>query len=139
MIPPSVHDNNVYAYSVLCEERRIVLHTESYPYGNPRQHTDVHFTGVLAHYFADELQGNILSDVTEVDPEWVTAEWAGVFAERKNYGWPDGIEYREPDELPALLRQRNFRAYRVSSSYGLQGWVLAEAVEFRPRPDRHST
>ena len=29
MIPPSVHDNNVYAYSVLAESEQIILYTES--------------------------------------------------------------------------------------------------------------
>ena len=56
----------------------------------------------------------------------MTSEWAALFAARKNYGWPEGIAYQRPDELPALLRQRNLKAYHIHSSYRLEGWVLAE-------------
>lgn len=81
----SVHDNNVYAYAVLCEHRRIVLHTE-YRHGDPEEYTDVVFDGVVAHHFEDVLDGNILFDVGEVDPERIVTEWADLFASRKPTG-----------------------------------------------------
>jgi hypothetical protein len=61
----SVHDNNVYAFAVLCEQRRIVLHTE-YRDGGAEEYTDVVFDGVVAHHFEDVLEGNILFGVEEV-------------------------------------------------------------------------
>lgn len=42
MTGPSIHDNNVYAYAVLCDERQIVLHTE-FKEVAPAEHTDVIF------------------------------------------------------------------------------------------------
>ena len=134
----SVHDNNVYAYGVDCAGRRIVLHTEYREAGEP-EFTDVVFTGVLAHHFEDVMRGNILFDVNEIDVADVVARWAAVFSARKHYGWPEAIEYSEPQELPELLRQRNLKAYEIHSSYGLGGWVLAEAVEFRERSAPCST
>jgi hypothetical protein len=132
----SVHDNNVYAYGVDCTNRRVVLHTE-YLEAGANEFTDVVFTGVLAHHFEDVMRGNILFDINEVDVDWVTTEWATLFAARKNQGWPEGVEYHRANELPIVLRQRNLKAYRIQSSYGLDGWVLAEVVEFRERTTRY--
>jgi hypothetical protein len=134
----SVHDNNVYAYLVDCAGRRIVMHTEYRGTGEP-EFTDVVFSGVLAHHFADVMRGNILFDIEEIDVDRVVAEWASVFSARKKFGWPEGLVYSRPEELPALLRERNVNAYQIRSSYGLDCWVLAEAVGFRGRSARFST
>jgi hypothetical protein len=134
----SVHDNNVYAYLVDCAGRRIVMHTEYRGTGEP-EFTDVVFTGVLAHHFTDVMRGNILFDITEIDIDRVVADWASIFSARKQFGWPEGIVYSRPEELPALLRQSSVNAYWIHSSYGIDGWVLAEEVEFRERSDRFST
>jgi hypothetical protein len=80
----SIHDNLIYAYSVLCSRRRIVLHTEFRQGGGASgpaaEHTDVVFDGVLAHHFE--------------------------------------------------------KAFEISSSYGLSGWVLAETMTLRERSGR---
>ena len=130
----SVHDNNVYAYAVLCERRRIVLHTE-YRDGSVEEYTDVVFTGVVAHHFERVLEGNILFDIEEVDPEYVVTEWAELFARQKNYGWPR-IEYAEPQDLVAALRQDGVMGYEIGSSYGLCGWVLATKLDVVRRAAR---
>src|SRR4051794_10088518 len=119
----SVHDNNVYAYAALCEQRRIVLHTE-YRDGDAGEYTDVVFGGVVAHHFEDVPAGNIRVDVEEVDREQIVRGWADLFARRKNYGWPK-VRYADPQTLVAALRRDGVRGYEIGSSYGRSGWVLA--------------
>lgn len=127
----SIHDNIIYAYSVLCEQRRLVLHTE-YRSESVKEYTDVVFKGVVAHYFETVVQRNILFDVSEVSPEKIVREWADLFARQKAYRWPE-IEYSDPQQLIAILRSRSIKAFEVGSSYGLSGWVLASSAELVPR------
>lgn len=130
----SIHDNNIYAYSVHCEQQRIVLHTE-YRDGGAEEYTDVIFSGVLAHNLECVLPGNILFGIELVDPERIVLQWAELFARLKNYGWP-AIEYGEPKELVSLLKQRGIKGYEIGSSFGLSGWVLASDMELIERAAR---
>lgn len=128
----SVHDSTVYAYSVLCEQRRIILHTE-YRHGEAEEYTDVIFLGVVAHHFESVLAGNILFGIEQVEVDRIVQEWAGLFAAEKNYGWPDLIRYADPAELISVLRQRRILGWEVSSSLGLSGWVMAEKMDIASR------
>lgn len=130
----SVHDNNVYAYVVQCERRRIVLHTE-YRDGGAEEYTDVAFSGVVAHHFETVLSGNILFDITEVEPGQIVRGWAELFARQKNYGWP-AIKYDDPQALTSALVGMGVRGYEIGSSYGLTGWVLAAEMVVSPRAGR---
>jgi hypothetical protein len=129
MMNPSVHDNNIYAYSVLAESKEIILHTE-YKETSPVEFTDVLFSGVVAHHFECSLQGNILFDIDEVDLRAVLEEYAPLMQRLKNYGWPI-VEYTDSQDLERILRERGTHAYLLSSSYGLSGFVFASNVECR--------
>jgi hypothetical protein len=131
----SVHDNNVYAYSVLCERRQIVLYTE-YRDGGAEEYTDVLFSGVVAHHFEDVMSGNILFGIEEVDVAQLVSEWSDLFGRRKNYGWPDVIEYKDADDLISILRQRGIKGFDIGSSFGLGGWVLATKLDVSKRAEK---
>ena len=128
----SVHDNNIYAYAVLCERRRLILYTQ-FMDGAKQEYTDVIFDGVVAHHFQDVPAGNILFQVEEVDVEDIVRGWSDLFADRKNYGWPNDIDYDGTEQLLTTLRQRGARGFEISSSYGLHGWVLARSKVLRVR------
>ena len=131
----SVHDNFVYAYSVDCEGRRLTLHT-AYRDREPHEFTDVVFRDVVAHHLERVLPGNILFDVEEADVAAVVRDNEHMLAESWRYGWPP-VEYRgDPGELVKALKASSVRAYTVSSSYGLSGWVLAGACERVTRGQR---
>jgi hypothetical protein len=124
----SVHDNSVYAYFIDCENRRITLHSR-FTDANPHEFTDIVFTNVLVHRFEHVLEGNILFDVEEVDAPGLVDDEAEIFRESWRYGWPP-VDYRgNLSLLKNELERRSMRAYRVSSSYGLSGWILAEQCE----------
>jgi hypothetical protein len=131
----SIHDNCVYAYAVLSDQRRIVLHTE-YPHAPAPEYTDVIFCGVVANHFEDVLASNILFGVDEVDLQRIVHGSADLFRQHKNYGWPDLIDYRDSDDLIAILKGRRVKAYEISSSLGLNGWVLAGSIEITQRTSK---
>ena len=130
---PLIRTNNIYAYSVLCEQRGIVVHTESDSL--PKAYTDLRFTGVLAHHFANVLAGNVLVGIEEVDPQSIVQQWAEVFAAGKPHAWPP-VEYGHPDELVSILRDRGIKGFRLDAFYGLGGWVLAESMALGVRAAR---
>jgi hypothetical protein len=128
----SVHDNSVYACVLDCENRRITVHT-AFRDREPHEFTDIVFHGVCAHYFEHMLPGNILFDVSEIEIDELVSENAALLAASWRYAWPP-IEYRgDLDVLSAALKNTSLRAYSMSSSYGLSGWVLAMECERRPR------
>ena len=131
----SVHDNNIYAYSVLAENRQIILHTE-FNEKSPAEYTDVLFSGVVAHHFECSLQGNIVFDIDEVDVKAVLEEYAPLFQRLKNYGWPIFEPARFFKTLSGILRERGTHAYMVNSSLGLSGFVFASSVEYRQRESK---
>src|SRR3954467_3700113 len=124
---PSIHDNFVYAYTVDCEGRRLVLHT-AYRDREPQEFTDVVFRDVVAHRFEHVLPGNILFDVEEADVAAVVRENAGLLTDSWRHGWPP-VEYR--GDLAALveaLRGASVRADTIGSAYGPSGWGIARAL-----------
>jgi hypothetical protein len=122
----SVHDNSVYAYTVFCEERRIVLHTH-FRDGGANELTDVVFEGVEAHFFRSGHDSNILFDIVQVEPEKIVREYGEVFVAGKNYGWPR-IEYKDDADLVAILNRRGVKGFEIYASFGLEGWVLASQM-----------
>src|SRR6266487_3004350 len=120
----SIHDNNIYAYTVACEQKRIVLHTEGYLEGDVREFTDVVFNGVIAHQFENQLPGNILFGIEEGDIAEIIRAKADLFEQGRRYGWPE-INAQTNDELARVLVESGIKTYEISSSYGLSGWVAA--------------
>jgi hypothetical protein len=130
----SIHDNVVYAYTVDCEGRRLVLHT-AFRDGEPIEYTDVVFRDVLAHHFEHVLAGNILFGIEESEIAMLVQENKDLFANSWRYGWPP-VEYNgDLNGLVDALRTVSTRAFTIESSYGLSGWVLASGYERVSRTD----
>lgn len=125
---PSIHDNIVYAYSVDCEGRRLVLHT-AFRDREPHEFTDVVFREVVAHHFAHVLPGNILFDVEESDVAALVQENEQLLADSWRYAWPPVEYHGDLTALVEALRAASVRAYSIGSSYGLSGWILAGSCE----------
>jgi hypothetical protein len=124
----SVHDNFIYGYRVDCEGRRLILNTV-FRDREPIEYTDVIFHEVLAHHFEHVLQSNILFDVEEIDVANFVQENAELFARSWQHGWPP-LEYSgDLVQLINSIRAASVRAFAVSSSYGLAGWVLARTSQ----------
>jgi hypothetical protein len=126
----SVHDNLILSYTVECEQRRITLHTAFFD-NEPNEYTDVTFSGVVAYHFEGDTFGTILFDISEVPPLTVYEDYEEVFVRRRNYGWPV-LQYGAKEELLDKFNPEGIKAYRISSSYGMDGFVLAREIRIYP-------
>ena len=128
----SVHDNRLLGYEVGHAAREIRLRTE-YPHSDPPERTDMVFAGVAAYGFRHDALalGTIIFSVEEVDPVSITRECAAEFAKGLPYGWP-GDWARSTETAAAFFESEGIRGYEISSSLGLNGWVLATSVRYEP-------
>jgi hypothetical protein len=122
----SVHDNDVYGYSVSLPNKSVVLHTQ-FDHGGPLEYTDVVFSGVALHQF-ESAGGNqwILSDIVDAHPMPFYERHAAAIL-----GFDVGLTFRYDNvgEFMAGLLQRNLSCFEVQSSIGLRGFVIAERCD----------
>jgi len=124
MKPKSIHDNRIVRYEVDAEKRRIVLHTVFE--GEPREYTIVVFEGVMAYHFEGDNFGNILFDVVETDVQGILAANRDLFEDGQRFAWP-GPWNVSAEAASQHLKSQAAKAWEISSSYGLSGWVIGEA------------
>lgn len=125
----SVHDNMLNAYSVNGVEKRIVLHT-FFDQASPVEYTDVVFEGVLDHYFRDTVLPSIIFDVKHADAAHVLKRDFGLILEgHRRGGWPSFFASTIP-EMVDRISAAGCSIYSIESSYGLDGWVVAQSMQF---------
>ena len=126
----SIHDNFVLSYTVDCREKQITLRT-AYLDGETDEYTEIVFSGVAAYHFERDNFSTILFDIEEASPEQVYADYRNLFERNKNYGWPE-IRYDTEAELLAALKSKGVKGFLISSSYGMDGFVLAQEMRLLP-------
>ncbi len=122
-----VHDNTCFGYRFSGEESRLILETE-FPDGTPRggQQTDIIFDGVWCHHIESIQDGNIIFDIEETDLKQMRNDFSELFKRLENYGWPP--EEKKDEPIEELIRRKNLKVFRIGSSYGMIGFVVAESV-----------
>jgi hypothetical protein len=125
----SIHDNYVVSYSVLCDQRRLVLCTEII-LGACVERTDMLFYGVEAYSLEKDNFGTILFSIDEVEIEKLIADEQEKFIKGKEYHWP-GQWNSSLEESKQYLKSRNCRAWTIRSSYGMTGFVIAQGIDYR--------
>ncbi|WP_327195502.1 hypothetical protein [Paenibacillus alvei] len=123
-----VHDNEIISYEVNLKKNRIVLYTE-YENSNIIENTKIYFYDVLAHFFETQLPGSIIFDIDNYDIHHFIEDNKEILEEQKNYGWP--MDYSTINELEEKLMREQYEYFAISSSYGLNGWVLAKKYEIK--------
>ena len=126
-----VHDSLLTAYSVDSEARELVLRCEPH-HGSARTPFQVVFTGVEAHHFPAPQLPAILDEIGEVPmAAFLESQWGTIAAGFRTCGWPGpwGVSVQE---AAAHASSHGLRAFDVSSSYGLSGWVLAKSAVMVP-------
>ena len=122
----SIHDNEVMAYEVDLKKNQIILHTQ-YKDGGLIKNTDIFFYDVLVHSFQNELGGSILFDIEKYDIDIFLKRNMDLLKKKKNYCWP--MSYDTEEELVERLTAGQYCYYVISSSYGLNGWILAKRYD----------
>ena len=126
----SVHDNQLFAYSVDGVSKRIVLHT-SYHEQSPVEYTDIVFDGVLDHMFRDVLLPSIIFDVERADTAYVLNQYLDMLAEgHRRGGWPSFYD-PEVANMARKVSSEGCHLFTVTSSYGIDGWVVARSMRLK--------
>jgi hypothetical protein len=123
----SVHDNFIVSYQVFCEGRQIRMVTE-YRDREPFARTLVIFTGVEAYDFYRDSVSNIIFDIREVSVENILDENLESFREASRFGWPTFWK-NSLEEVQKYLEEEGTRGFKLSSSYGMTGWVIAREMK----------
>jgi len=128
----SIHDNRLVRYTVDRAGRSIVFETE-FPHSSPPELTRVEFNGVSAYHFEnDTLElGTILFSIDEITADDFIAENSAVLLDGRPYGWP-GVWNTSDAAVKLHLESSGLRAFGISSSLGLTGWVLASSFSISP-------
>jgi hypothetical protein len=134
---PSIHDSLLYAYEVDGDSRTIVLHTRPHQ-GGGTEFIDVTFRGVLGYDFDGDCLGNIVFGIREAPASEMIGDGVAWRERNRQYGWPEGWNSRKegPDEFIARC---NCRVYELSSSYGMDGFVIAESMELTVCTSAHAS
>ena len=109
------------------------MHTRYEDDGEPFETTDVIFEGVLAYHFVNDNFHTILFDIDETRVGHLVSEWKGLFDHGCKYGWPDP-SFKSVEAAVSRFESNGAKAYHVSSSCGLYGWVIAESCRFETPP-----
>jgi hypothetical protein len=74
--------------------------------------------------------------IDEVDSDTILVENSELFEKSWRYAWPNQDYKGDLDRLRKWLQEHSIKAFKVASSYGLSGWVLAGNYELlaRDRP-----
>jgi hypothetical protein len=125
----------VFAYEVDGERRRIVLRTR-FEAEKSVERTDIIFENVVAYHFENDNFGNILFAVEELSIPELVASNRHLFEEGSQYAWP-GPWNNSPEESIRYMQSAGGKAFEISSSYGLGGWVVAASCRLQ-QVDTHA-
>ena len=126
----SIHDNLVLSYTIDCEKESITFHTVFYRDNEPHEYTDMIFLRVAGYHFEGDNFRTILFNIYPSSPEEVYTSYHELFERRKNYAWP--FSYNTKEELIEKLDKKGVKGFLISSSYGMEGFVLAEEMQITP-------
>ena len=117
------------AYEVDGERRRIVLHPR-FEAAESVERTDIIFENVVAYHFENDNLGTILFSVGELSIPELVASNRHLFEEGSAYAWP-GPWNNSLEESVRHMQSAGSKAFEISSSYGLCGWVVAASCRLQ--------
>jgi hypothetical protein len=131
----SIHDNNVYAIDIRCEDKEIILRTEFLEKDLP-EYTDVIFKNAIAHHFEHIWQGNILLDIEELDPQDFYSDYELELKNARKYGLPISVE--TADAFKVDVEEGGLKIYGIDPSYGFSGWVICSDIEYLDKEKKNT-
>jgi hypothetical protein len=126
----SWHDYHLIGYSVDGLHSSVTFNV-LWPYDNDIdvKSANIIFTGVEAYLLKHDLGGNILYAVEEWPLKDFLITSKSFFDKEKKWGWPlfwkGSIE-----ETLKYLNENQLKCFEISTSYGLQGWIVCVSVDF---------
>ncbi len=130
MIAISIHDNHLLSYTVDSEKHEIVLRTVSREH-EPPEYANILFSGVIAYDFKFDSFGTILFEVSESSPADIFRKNQSLFKEGKLRSWPIFLRYDSDADFEKYLLDNHIKGFFLSSSCGMEGWIMANSVGVR--------
>ena len=120
----NLHDNRVLRYCADFEAHTLYMDTRT----EAGETVSVRFTGLLAHWFENVIQDNILFGMDEIAVDGFFEQYKNLLDRTLPYGFPACCRV---EELRERMVRENIRAFVIDSSLGLCGFVLAQEVELQ--------
>ena len=117
-----LHDNRVLRYCADFEAHTLHIDT----WNEAGKKVAVCFTGLLAHWFENVVQDNILFGVDEISVDAFFELYKDLLGGTISYGFPACCSIAE---LRKRMDREHIRVFVIDSSLGLYGFVLAQEVE----------
>jgi hypothetical protein len=133
----SLHDNIVTGYTISCDRREVVIHTV-FRDRLPNEKINVVFRGVEAYHLVGDNMQSILFDVAECPTDGILREFSSEFESGIHYAWP-GPWNESPESCRKHFEDLNCKTWRISSSYGMGGFVIAMNVELKQDGGQQNT
>ena len=118
----NLHDNRVLRYCTDFEAHTLHMDTRT----EAGENVSVHFTGLLAHWFENVIQDNILFGMYEITADVFFKQYKEMLDRTVSYGFPACCSV---EELRERMDREHIRIFVIASSLGLCGFVLAQEVE----------
>lgn len=125
---PSIHDSLLHAYEVDGDRNRIVLHTRPHS-GGGIGYIDVIFTGVEAYHFEGDCLSNIVFTIDEVSASSDVGKHNEFEERHRQCGWPRGWDINA-ETFDEFIAKHQCRIFQLSTSCGMNGFVVARAIEY---------
>ena len=122
----NLHDNRVLRYCADFEAHTLHMDTQT----EAGEKVSVHFTGLLAHWFENVIQDNILFGMDEITVDDFFEQYKDLLGGTISYGFPACCSIKE---LRKRIEQEYIRVVVIDSSLGLCGFILAQEVELQCR------
>lgn len=116
-----MHDKIIYSYNVDFHKKNISINV--YTKADKRIET-ITFLEVLTHSFDCILDYNIILEIQEMNIMNFFEENKEKIDNNKDFCWP--VDYQTEEELKELLTVESYKYYKIFSSYGMSGWIIAK-------------
>ena len=120
----NLHDNKVLRCCADFEAHTLHMDTQT----ETGDKVSVRFTGLLAHWFENVIQDNILFGMDEITVDGFLEQYKDLLGGTISYGFPACCSI---EELRERMNREHIRVFVIDSSLGLCGFVLAQEVELQ--------
>ena len=121
-----IHDNIIKSYTVDLENNEIWFNTVYY-YNDITEEIIVDFNNVMGHLFSNVIKNSIIFEINKNSINDFLKDNNEILLKNKDYGFP--FNYKNEEDLRKILNENKQKYYKIHTSYGLDGWILAEEMK----------
>lgn len=127
---PTCHDDLIVGYSVNCEQRLIRLLGKQPDWKRDSRSWEISFEHVVAYRLTNDAFGNVISDIKKITQSDFHSEFGLELQESFARRGAAGSWAEDKNSTLQFLRFHSIDAYQISSSVGLEGWILSKGAKF---------